>query len=599
MLTIITKSDKKGPSHIQTIIPEQKLRYGLIPHIEEIFTQETLRRSKRLAKLGKANVDIERMQANDDYDRKYEKIEEATFPDFTQSDIPDLRTKLDDTKLLNHINRKSFDKAQKEDKQCQEIRKLIRKKEQNQLSQPKTQLEKDISIGLYHENKTNNHIIFKKNKFGHLVPIVPKTLQPQIIEYFHKSNCFHHQGVIRTQNTIKEYFHWDQMRPSIQQELDKCSACNLSKKKQQKHKGQRYPRIATRPFETISCDLVGALPITDKGNRYILTIMDRFTRYTVAVPLQRQTAEAVIQALLENWIYIYGAPEKILSDNGTQFASAIFDVVCKTLGIRQKFATVYHPEANGMIERFHQYMKQKLAIKAYTKQLDYWNEANWDTYLASIVYSYNASVHTVTNFAPFKLLYGRNVKLNIDTPHADLLKKIEYQTYEEYLLNFIQQLHLIRNHTFAIQYQKHLKLVDKLNKNKKLLPFQVGDWVSKRTYHKGSKGKLFIARVGPYEIIDIKPNGITIEIQHVKRHNIERIHGKHLCYYRKKIEDNLDNKNKIIEPKQRDNVEIQFIHTDEVISTCEEILGLTIRSGLPREEEKSKIKEKIKFSKQA
>eukprot|EP01084_Bolivina_argentea_P036110 66835_1 len=69
-----------------------------------------------------------------------------------------------------------------------------------------------------------------------------------------------------------------------------------------------------------------------------------------------------------------------------------------------------------------------------------------------------------------------------------------------------------------------------------MLPFSVGDWVSKRTYHKGSKGKLFIARIGPYEILEIKPNGITFVMQHLKKHNIETINGKHLCYYRKKID---------------------------------------------------------------
>ncbi len=175
-----------------------------------------------------------------------------------------------------------------------------------------------------------------------------------------------------------------------------CRACQHTNARTETNRGQYKPWISTEPFEDVSCDLIGPMPITEDGNRYALTIMDRFSKYAVVVPLSDIRADTVVQAILEKWVFVYGAPKRILSDNGTQFSSIIWKLVMMTIKTKIAFTTAYNPQANGMIERFHDFVKKRLSIIAFQNELDYWGRDSWDKYMACIVYAYNATVHMVT-----------------------------------------------------------------------------------------------------------------------------------------------------------------------------------------------------------
>ncbi len=473
---------------------------------------------------------------------------------------------MNDQRLTKNITLKNFKRQQKKDKIIEKIIKMINthknrperfEKVNIVTHEPTNKKIKDaIREGRYYYNE----ILYHKNEKELPKPVVPTSLINDVIDYFHQANVFQHQGITRTNANIKEYFYIiSKVFSKITERIKSCHACQLAHGRQQKNRGKRYKEICSQPFEAISCDLVGSLPIT-AGNRYILTIMDRFTRYTVAVPLQRQTAEVVAQAILDNWIYVYGAPKTILSDNGTQFASAVFRLIMKTIGTTQKFTTAYHPEANGMIERVHRYIKDKLAIKAVNQDLNYWKRDSWDKYIPAIIYSYNCGENKSTGYTPFKLLYGRRVELNLEIPGIEKMPKGINNDYDEYLINFINQLQLIRNESFAQQSKLRLKYLKEVNKDRKEFTYKVGDWVSKRTYHKGNKDKLLISSVAPYEIIRIGENGITFTLQDIKDQHEEKIHGKHLKKYNKDIKQDTEELRREL----------------NLIQVCDEILGLKI-----------------------
>ncbi|MCP4991033.1 MAG: transposase family protein, partial [Colwellia sp.] len=203
--------------------------------------------------------------------------------------------------------------------------------------------------------------LFRQNEARHWTPVVPKTLRTYILRYFHESYSFNHQGVSRTYATIRQYFYWPDLQPAIYEFNKNCEACAHTNAKTDKKGGTRKPWISTDTFEDVSCDLIGPMPLTENGNRYALTIMDRFSKYGVIVPLADIRAITVVRALLEHWIYVYGAPKRLLSDNGTQFASVIWKIVMRTIKTKILFATAYNPEANGMIERLKDFEKKKLA----------------------------------------------------------------------------------------------------------------------------------------------------------------------------------------------------------------------------------------------
>ena len=114
--------------------------------------------------------------------------------------------------------------------------------------------------------------------------------------------------------------------------------------------------VPNRRFQHLNIDLV-TLPESN-GFRYLLTAVDRFSRWPIAVPLTDITTESIIDAFAYGWIQTYGVPTTVTSDRGGQFTSDLFKQFTKTWGINCLTTTAYHPEANGLVERFHRSSKK-------------------------------------------------------------------------------------------------------------------------------------------------------------------------------------------------------------------------------------------------
>jgi len=139
-------------------------------------------------------------------------------------------------------------------------------------------------------------------------------------------------------------------------------------------------------FDKISMDIMGPLLITNSGSRYILTIKDLLTKYSMAVPLIEATSLAIADAFMKRFIYIYGAPKAILTDQRTNFLSSLMKNLIKRFRIQHYKTTAYHPQSNESIERSHHVLMEYLRT-----QVD--KEENWDQYVELATFSYNTSVH--------------------------------------------------------------------------------------------------------------------------------------------------------------------------------------------------------------
>ncbi|XP_063834919.1 uncharacterized protein LOC135084105 [Ostrinia nubilalis] len=157
---------------------------------------------------------------------------------------------------------------------------------------------------------------------------------------------------------------------------------------------------STAPFQRVALDIVGPLPESGPAKlKYILTLQDDLTKYSVAYPIRSTTAEETSDCLI-HFISLFGIPKQILTDQGTNFTSDLFKTTCQFLKIKQLWSSPYHPQTQGALERSHS------TLKEYLKSFVNTNQDNWPTYVYTAMHTYNTTVHSSTKFTPYELVFG-------------------------------------------------------------------------------------------------------------------------------------------------------------------------------------------------
>ena len=159
--------------------------------------------------------------------------------------------------------------------------------------------------------------------------------------------------------------------------------------------------MAEKPLEYVAADILGPIPRTKHGKRFILVVTDRFSKLTKTEALRSITSLSVAKAFCRTWVYNFGTPKKLLTDNGSQFTSRFFRSVCRILGIEKVFTTEYHPQSNGKAERFNRTILAQLRNYVSGSQRD------WDEWLEPLTYACNMHVHRSTGTIPFDLVLTR------------------------------------------------------------------------------------------------------------------------------------------------------------------------------------------------
>ena len=256
------------------------------------------------------------------------------------------------------------------------------------------------------------------------------------------------------------------------------------------------PLIDT-PFERIAVDLVGPIaPVSDTGNRYILTVVDYATRYPEAIPLKKIETERVAEALLEIFSRV-GFPKEVLSDRGTQFTSDLMKEVTRLVSIKQLFTTPYNPKCNGLCEKMNGTLKSMLRKMCQERPKD------WDRYLPAVLFAYREAPQASTGFSPFELLYGRTVR-----GPMQVLKEIwteaetpETQNTYQYVLdlrNRLEETCQIARESLMEAKEDYKHHYDKKTRSR---IFKVGQKVNilLPTDH----NKLLLQWKGPYEVVEV------------------------------------------------------------------------------------------------
>lgn len=296
--------------------------------------------------------------------------------------------------------------------------------------------------------------------------VVPTNLYDMLFKYYHTSTSFPHAGIKRTLQHINKHF-WGQNLPKIiADKVRSCVLCQRSKQAPNTKVGKLSSEIVTRPWEKICIDFTGPMPRSKMGNKYILTVVDSFSKFTVLLPCKNQTAQTTVNLLTKHVFSHFGFPKFVLSDRGQQFRSHIMAEMCTAYGIRHIYTSSYYPQANPA-ERVHKNLK--IALRIYHNM----DHATWDRSIHWFELAYNTSQHGSTGFSPAKLFLGREIKHPLDLAWnlSELVPDDPHVNTETLWQTAVSNLRAAR--------QKREKLY---NNGRQEHSFQVGDWVMYRLH---------------------------------------------------------------------------------------------------------------------
>ena len=404
---------------------------------------------------------------------------------------------------------------------------------------------------VYYVSKLHNGTILKRI-------VVPDALKNEVLVWCHDHITSGHLGITKTLERIKQRFYWKNYKKEVENYIEKCEIC--SKRRNLEKIGTLTNIKVGEPWEMIAVDIVGPLPITDSGNKYILVFSDYLTKYPEAFAIKDYTTETIAKILVEEVVLRYGFPSKLLSDRGTSFLSKLAKCVYKLLDIKKLNTTSYHPQTDGLVERFN-----RTLIEMISKFVDE-NQTNWDSFIPYLLYAYRTSVHGSTKFTPYYLMFGREAKLPIEIALNESESKVfNANQYGDLLM---KGLAVIREKATDNIEKSQIKQKLNYDKDKEVKSYNVGDlvWYYKEDVQKGLSRKFVQKWHGPFVIVK-RINDLNYRIRELnkKKKNI-LTHISKLKPYIGEIKDN-----EVIEEKEIIDEEKTEMETEEVIADKDKV----------------------------
>ena len=237
--------------------------------------------------------------------------------------------------------------------------------------------------------------------------VLPQQCRRAVLELAHSIPLAGHLGKKKTAQRLLQRFYWPTLFKDVDEYCRGCAECQKTAPGRQAVAPLIPLPVVDSPFERIAMDIVGPLPRSRSGNRFVLVVCDYATRWPEAVPLKSIDAGHVAEELMVLFSRV-GVPKEILTDQGSNFTSQLLKEVYRLLSIKPIRTSPYHPQTDGLVERFNQTLKAMLRRTATDEEKD------WDKLIPYVLFAYREVPQSSTGFSPFELVYGRAVRGPLD-----------------------------------------------------------------------------------------------------------------------------------------------------------------------------------------
>ena len=445
-----------------------------------------------------------------------------------------------DKKVINIVNTNNFDEILPND--------IIR--EQNEDEYTKALMTK-VRNGEHSKYLIKNDILYKErksfNKEARICLVVPLKLRQTVFRMCHDDMGGGHLGMKKTWPKIRDRFYWDTMYKDTVNWLKACIPCAKRKTPKVTKIGLNPINEADQPFDMVGMDVLGPLTETPRGNKYIVVFSDYGSRWPEGFAMKDKKTTTISKIYVNEVVSRHGAPKILLSDQGGEFMSKLVKDICSYLKTTKVNTTAYHPQTNGLTERFNATLCQMLAI-----YVDL-NQQNWDELLPIVLFAYRTAIQETTLQSPFEILYNRTPRLPNDLESV----RIENKVVKDFNTNWLAAKKRIRE-----VGEKSKRRFDSKYKEKVI---EIGDSVrllslpTKTGLKLKLRGDLW---TGPFKVIGKLPNG-NLKLNIYKKYDQGRKNPYITHPDRVKLAE-IEYFEEMKKEKSRNNKRVTFNNVDEI-----------------------------------
>lgn len=348
---------------------------------------------------------------------------------------------------------------------------------------------------VYKQISTNTPLASNESEWKELVPDCQRS---KIMSIYHDQPTSAHLGFFKTLARVQQFYYWPKMRRDILKYVRSCVVCNAQKMPNKSQMGLMGSEKKVKyPWQIISVDIMGPLPRSSKGNSYLLVVADWFTKYTLLLPMRKAIASTIVKFMENEVFLVYGVPQFIICDNGSQLAGTQFKRFAKKYDVQKIWYNArYHPQCNP-VERINRTVGT--AIRSYVGE----NHRTWDQHLKEIQFALNTAKHEVTGYSPAFLNFGRLIPITgsyygeiKSTDDCELLPDDR-----ELLTANLKTLSDIREEIRHRLHNAYLRNVKSYNLRKRDVTFQEGEKVWRRNKILSDASRYFSAKLAPKYVL--------------------------------------------------------------------------------------------------